>query len=89
MRTVISCPLCEWLYEVPRLNPVATHPSTLASVFGPGTFAVHAINSHNERVERALEEHFKVHTTAQWLAKVTQLQRQVDQLNERMRAWAP
>lgn len=46
----------------------------LASVFGPGVFAAHAIASQTRDTEEALEKHFATHSTVQWLAKVTKLQ---------------
>src|SRR5258708_190593 len=71
--TRIDCPLCEWHHEEPPLTEVQTDPMTLDSVFGRGVMALQNVNHRAERIERALEAHFKTHTTVEWLRKVQTL----------------
>lgn len=73
MKTVINCPLCEWTYSVPPLDPRIT-PQTLAGVFGLGIFSQHAMNEHARRIEEVLAAHFATHTAIDWLTKVASLQ---------------
>lgn len=74
-----DCPLCDWchLEKIPAVSPDA-----LASVFGVGTMQCVAAQQKNWRVEKALEDHFRTHTTTQWLAKVTALQSELRRLKE-------
>lgn len=81
MKEVLKCPLCDWQYELKPLHP-DVGPDTLASVFGPGIMLQTALNQRTQDTERALEEHFKKHTTAEWLQKVSSLQWELDRLKE-------
>lgn len=84
MKTVISCPLCAWSYEVPPLDPRIT-PQTLAGIFGPSIFSTHAINTQAQKTEEVLAAHFATHTVVEWLGKVTSLQRQIERLEQEVR----
>lgn len=76
---LIRCPLCPWTYEPKPLPPDVNH-YTLASVFGPGIMLQRAINKRSEETERDLAQHFKTHTTVEWLTKVTELLAEIDRL---------
>lgn len=82
MTARITCPLCEWHYDVPPLDPRVTDPMALASVFGPGIMAQHAFNTQAQNTERELEQHFAKHTTVEWVSKVSSLERELSMLRE-------
>lgn len=73
----IACPLCAWYHTVP---PLVADTGALASVFGPGVMAQHALNEHQQRIEEALDAHLKTHTTVEWVKKVTSLKERNDRL---------
>lgn len=75
----IRCPLCDWDYEMPPPNLISEDPNALASVFGYGVFAAHATRERMRKTEEALQEHFSKHTTAEWLKKVTDLQKKLEE----------
>lgn len=68
----ICCPLCDWFYEVPDIDPRAVDPLTLAEVFGMGVFAMHARNEQAHRTEAQLANHFSTHKTVEWVRALTE-----------------
>lgn len=72
----INCPLCEWHYDVPPLDS-RIGPDTLAGVFGPGIMFQHALNSQTQKTEEELRRHLATHKLEEWVARVTQLQREL------------
>lgn len=72
-KTQIKCPLCDWRYDVPELDP-RIDANTLAGVFGPGMMANAAINQRNQDTERKLKEHLETHKLVEWVEKVSALE---------------
>lgn len=75
----ITCPLCDWHYDVPPLDPRIS-ANTLAGVFGLGIMASIAINRRNEETEVRLQEHLQIHKLHEWVSKITALQAELNQL---------
>lgn len=75
----IRCPLCEWHYDIPPLDP-RIGPDTLAGVFGSGIMLQQAINDQNQRTERELHTHLSTHKLLEWVIKVSSLQTEIDRL---------
>jgi hypothetical protein len=73
MHARINCPLCDWHYDVPELDP-RIDSNTLAGVFGHGIMANIAINRRNEETERKLNEHLSTHKLVEWAKKVSALE---------------
>lgn len=72
-RIRIDCPLCDWHYEQPPLDPRLSD-ETLAGVFGPGIMLRAAINDQARTTETALRAHLSSHKLEEWVGKVTSLQ---------------
>lgn len=72
----IDCPLCDWHYEVPALDP-RLGADTLASVFGSGIMLQHAIDSWARKIEELLDKHLKTHSLLEWVRKVSDLQHEI------------
>lgn len=79
MIAFIKCPLCEWALEQKPLDP-RLNADTLAGVFGPGIALQTALNQRAQETERALETHLKTHTLVEWVKKVGDQQREIEQL---------
>lgn len=72
--TRYPCPVdnCDWYLDSPPVDPRITG-STLADVFGFGTFAVHAVNSRAQEVEREIAKHLAGHEVIEWVRTVERL----------------
>lgn len=84
-----TCPIstCSWTYDAPP--PPAVDPAALAHIFGPGVITVQAVNHYRTEVETVLDDHFKRHPTAEYIAEINSLQglslglvKQVQELSE-------
>lgn len=78
-QAIISCPLCQWRYEIKPLDP-RLNADTLASVFGPGIMFQTALNRQTEETEKALREHFSGHKIEEWVRKVTEQASEIERL---------
>lgn len=67
--TTLRCPVldCDWTEDVPGPDPRATHPETLAEVFGHGVLAAATNATHSANIERSLEAHFAGHILADYV----------------------
>ncbi len=82
MKEVRECPICDWKHEAERPQVPA---GALASVFGPGVMSAVAMQQHAWDIERALDAHFRTHSTVDWVkatvalrARVAELERAAD-----------
>lgn len=82
--TVLNCPLCAWSHEMPPFDQRIAS-GTLASVFGPGVFAAHAINERARQGEEVLATHFATHDVVAWLQGIVGAQKERDEAREQVR----
>lgn len=77
MIEVRQCPICDWKHEA---EPPKVPNEALASVFGAGVMAAVAMQQHAHDVERALDAHFRTHSTVEWVKASAALRWRNDQL---------
>lgn len=70
MKEVRECPICDWKHEAERPQVPA---GALASVFGPGVMSAVAMQQHAQDIERALDAHFRTHSTVDWVRATARL----------------
>jgi hypothetical protein len=72
--SVISCPVldCGWTTDASGPPPESTKRETLADAFGPGVYAAVAVTQNAWRLERELDQHFRQHSTADYVRTMAQ-----------------
>lgn len=83
MKEVRECPICDWKHEAERPQVPAGAP---ASVFGPGVMSAVAMQQHAWDIERALDAHFRTHSTVDWVKATVALRARVAELETVLRA---
>ena len=78
MTTRIDCPLCDWHMDA---EPPDVGLYTLGDVFGLGVMQAVATNQFLEKTEREVHEHLSSHPLVEWVQKVAELNRKVEQLS--------
>lgn len=74
--TVVYCAIdnCDWAHLEPHLN---VDPGALANVFGPGIFAAVAHAQQAQRIEDALDAHYRTHTVVDFLRTMASLRHEL------------
>lgn len=57
-------------------------------MFGPGVMAQIAMNEHARDIERALEDHFKTHTLAEWVRALMKDRAEIERLQSAIKPLA-
>ena len=83
MKEVRECPICDWKHEA---EPPKVPPEALASVFGPGVMSMVAMQQHAQDIERALDAHFRTHSTLDWVRATVRLRDKNAALAKELRA---